>query len=146
MQREGSPSRFVAFPSALWKDGWFLSLSPLAKTLFIYLITCPECNPSGLFRLTLRDIITSTGIPPDYVRVTFFNLEPEVYYFPSRELVWVRNIVRIRKDYRDNPLYWEWALKYVFNPSVPGDIREEWLIYNEPHLRKHGLRVFKREA
>jgi len=53
--------------SDFWIDEYTANLDPIEKTLFIYLLTSPHGNISGIYQIPVRNIATDTGIEKEMV-------------------------------------------------------------------------------
>jgi hypothetical protein len=60
-----------------WDDSYIVRLSPSEKLLFLYLITNPLTNISGVYELPLRRVAFDTGIPADKVGAILKKLEED---------------------------------------------------------------------
>jgi len=49
--------------TSIWEDEKFLSLHPLAKLLYIYLLSNPLCRISGVYKISLRRMYQDTDLP-----------------------------------------------------------------------------------
>ncbi len=58
-----------------WDDSYITRLSPTEKLLFLYLITNPLTNISGVYELPLKRVAFDTGISADRVDAIFKKLE-----------------------------------------------------------------------
>ena len=53
--------------SDFWIDSYTAELDPIEKVLFVYLLTSPHGNISGIYQIPLRNIATDTGIEKEMV-------------------------------------------------------------------------------
>ena len=58
-----------------WDDSYITRLSPTEKLLFLYLITNPLTNISGVYELPLKRVAFDTGISADRAETIFKKLE-----------------------------------------------------------------------
>lgn len=82
--------------TSLWTDPTVKRLPPLAKLLFIYLITNGHTHVSGLYFLPMMYVAHETGIPLAELDTLFDTLSGAdlVKIDPDRELVWVVNMFK----------------------------------------------------
>jgi hypothetical protein len=80
----------------IWSDPDFESYSPKAKLLFIYLVTCPHRNESGLYSISLAKIAFECGMTAAEVEKSMAELSTrgKVMYDSATSVVWVVNAVR----------------------------------------------------
>lgn len=66
----------------IWKDEWFLDLSPQEKLLFIYLFSNSSTNLVGMYKIALRIIEFETGLPIEFVKQALdkFSKDGKVIY------------------------------------------------------------------
>ena len=60
-----------------WDDSYITRLTPTEKLLFLYLITNPLTNISGVYELPLKRVAFDTGISPDRADAIFQKLEKD---------------------------------------------------------------------
>ena len=79
---------------SLWKDEWFLDLSPEEKLLFIYLFSNESTSLAGIYKLAIKVICFETGLDIDFVHNALdkFTKQGKVYY--ENGVVWVVNMRR----------------------------------------------------
>lgn len=58
-----------------WDDSYITRLTPTEKLLFLYLLTNPLTNISGVYELPLKRVAFDTGIPSDKAEAIFKKLE-----------------------------------------------------------------------
>lgn len=58
-----------------WDDTYIMQLDPTEKLLFLYFLTNPLTNISGIYEITLRRISFDTGIDGNMVTVILLRLE-----------------------------------------------------------------------
>jgi hypothetical protein len=57
-------NKHIYFAVSFWDDEWVCSLKPLEKMLYLYLLTNPLTNISGVYKITDRRICFDTGLTP----------------------------------------------------------------------------------
>lgn len=85
-----SKHRFV--DTKFWNDEYILNLLPDEKLLFIYFLTSPLTNISGLYECPIKVISLHTGFDKDNLEVMLARFEPKIYYFNG--WVYVRNFIK----------------------------------------------------
>lgn len=82
--------------AATWSDPWFEELDPLAKLLFLYLITTGKQTNCGVFTVTQRTISYETGLSTDQIRRCMKLLVEggRVTWWSKESTVWVHNFYR----------------------------------------------------
>jgi len=58
-----SKKRYVS--TTFWRDEYVSNLDPIEKLLFLYLLTNPDTNISGVYQLPIKIMATDTGIDKD---------------------------------------------------------------------------------
>lgn len=116
---------------SIWKDEWFLELTPTEKLLFVYLFSNESASLSGIYKIALRVISFETCLPMKKVTDALrkFADMDKVYYQDG--VVWVKNLrkynrgsskvaTRIQKDLEEIP-YCELKEKYIayYDPDIP---------------------------
>ena len=83
-----------------WLDDYISNLDPVEKLLFLYFLTCPATDISGVYEVPLKTIATDTGIDHQTVAkiIKRFSRDKKVYYAKG----WV-GIVNFAKHQLDNP-------------------------------------------
>lgn len=71
----------------IWKDKWFLALSPDKQRLFLYLVTGPDTNPAGLFELDR--ILIVHGLRIKNYKKLLKEMTPKVKYDSDNDIVWI---------------------------------------------------------
>ena len=64
-----------------WKDSWISTLDPSERYLYIYLLTNPATNISGVYEITDKEISNDTGYTAEVIRVILdkFTQEKKCY-------------------------------------------------------------------
>jgi len=95
-----------------WDDTYIINLDPIEKLLFLYLLTNPLTNISGIYEISLRRIAFDTGIDSEMVTkiLSRFKVEKRVFYVEG----WI-----VIKNFIKNQ---------VLNPSVKQGIMREFKV------------------
>jgi hypothetical protein len=92
-----------------WDDSYIIKIDPIEKLLFLYFLTNPLTNISGIYEISLRRIAFDTGIDSEMVLKILNRLEADK-----------------KAIYRDG---WLWLVNFVknqnLNPSVISGIKRE---------------------
>ena len=82
--------------TAFWTDPAVRHLAPLDKLLFAYFITNPQARISGLYCISLPEIIHQTGLSKKRVGYGIDTLSESgfILWDTLSEVVWVRNMLR----------------------------------------------------
>ena len=66
----------------MWRDNYFENLDPIEKLLFIYFLTNPDTNISGIYEIQLKIIASDTGIDKEMLLKILkrFHKDQKVYY------------------------------------------------------------------
>jgi hypothetical protein len=83
-----------------WDDPYIAGLSPLEKLVFVYLITNPLTNISGVYELPLRRAAFDVGIEDEEIAIVFmkFEMDGKLIYLDG----WV-GVVNFIKHQSTNP-------------------------------------------
>ena len=73
----------------IWSDQWFQSLSRSSSFIFLYIITCPEINISGVFELPDRKIMFETNTTTAEVEQAKKDLSEKIIFFDG--WIYVKN-------------------------------------------------------
>lgn len=65
-----------------WKDTYIVNLDPTEKLLFMYFLTTPAANISGVYEIPLKEVAFDTGIDKDMVMKMLerFSRDKKIYY------------------------------------------------------------------
>jgi hypothetical protein len=99
----------------IWKDSWFLSLTPEEKLLFIYLFGNERASVAGIYELPMAVIAFETGLDETGIKISLeaFSTAGKVFY--ENDVVWVVNLrkyndsgsskvkIKIEKDFAAVP-------------------------------------------
>ena len=80
----------------IWSDPKFEGIMPNSKLLFVYLLTCPHRNESGLYNISLNKICFETSLSLGKVKESMSQLCQKglTQYDNEKEVVWVVNAVK----------------------------------------------------
>jgi len=116
----------------IWKDPWFLDLSPYGKLLFLYFCTNDSCNQCGCYQISLKVVSFETGLTLEQVEKVLPELEPKVKYFEKEQIVLILNFTRYQAN---NKEFWKSAYNKI--QEYPEHIRNLWLWHNRLYLQKY---------
>lgn len=85
-------SKHRLIDTKFWNDEYILNLLPDEKLLFIYFLTTPQTNISGLYECPIKIISLHTGFDKDNLAVMLTRFEPKIYYING--WVYVRNFIK----------------------------------------------------
>jgi len=78
----------------IWRDSWFMDLTPTERYFFIYLFSNDAASVCGLYRLDLRVIEFETGLDRDEIAELFDQFERDGKAYYRDGVVWVVNLQR----------------------------------------------------
>ena len=84
------PMKTRIIHTKLWDDDWFQSLPRASSRVFLYLLTCPDINISGVFELPDRKIIFHTGITSSELEQAKKDLSKRVIFY--KNWVYIKNV------------------------------------------------------
>jgi len=92
-----------------WDDNYIITLDPIEKMLFLYFLTNPLTNITGIYEISLRRIAFDTGIEMGAVSniLKRFKKDKRIYYADG--WLYIKNFVK----------------NQVLNPSIIGGIKNE---------------------
>jgi len=76
----------------IWRDDWFLELSPTEKLLFVYLFSNESTNLAGIYKLSTKHVELETGLSMIEVTETMSKFEDAGKIVHLDGYVWVRNL------------------------------------------------------
>ena len=78
----------------IWKDDWFVELTPNEKLLFIYLFSNSNSNLGGLYKISLKVMEFETGLSKEVIELTLqkFELSQRIVYRDG--IIWVVHMSR----------------------------------------------------
>ena len=77
---------------SIWKDEWFLELTPEEKLLFIYLFSNENTSIAGIYKIALRVIAFETNLELDFIKQTLTKFENDSKVTYRDGVVWVKNL------------------------------------------------------
>lgn len=68
-----------------WKDTYIINLDPTEKLLFIYFLTNPAANISGVYEIGIREVALDTGIDKEMIQKILdrFSRDKKIYYYEN---------------------------------------------------------------
>ena len=87
-------SRYEFVETAIWSDPVYEALGPHAKLVYLWSFTNPRCNLPGIYKVTLRQISTETGIRPRRVEEALEELEAARLLYFDGTFIFVRSRVK----------------------------------------------------
>jgi hypothetical protein len=94
-------SKYRIVNTKFWSDNFVSNLDPLEKLLWLYFLTNPFTEISGIYEITLKQIAMDTGIDRDNIqKVLLPRLKKagKIYYF-DEGWVYIRNFVKHQKAF-----------------------------------------------
>lgn len=76
----------------IWKDGWFLDLSPEEKLLFIYLFSNERTSVAGIYDISIKVIAFETDLDGKIIKAAFEKFAKAGKVFYEDGIVWVKNL------------------------------------------------------
>jgi len=61
--------------TSMWADGWFETISPIQKLVWIYLLTNSYTNMLGIYKVSIKRIIFETGLTGKQISDTLESFE-----------------------------------------------------------------------
>lgn len=77
-----------------WTDNYITTLDPVEKLLFLYFITNPLTNISGVYELPIKQIAFDSGIESDMVRKIVDRFERDGKVFLRDGWIGIRNFIK----------------------------------------------------
>ncbi|MFA6314948.1 MAG: hypothetical protein WC648_01080 [Candidatus Paceibacterota bacterium] len=76
-------ARLRVINTRFWNDDYIARLDPLERYLFLYFLTNPATDISGIYELPLRTVAAETGIEADMLKMMMdrFATDSKIYYF-----------------------------------------------------------------
>jgi hypothetical protein len=119
------------FDSGYWTDPFVQTLPLEGKALYVYLWTNNHCNQAGLYEITPETISFEMKLEKERISELMRLLEPKVKWYPSHNLVWVKNFL---KRQAKSSKFLQAAAKSLTTVHVNGAIKE-FLEYNLQRYR-----------
>ena len=100
---------------SIWKDAWFLGLTPEKKLLFVYLFSNSEASISGIYKIAFPVICFETGLAGEAVTAALDEFEKANKIMYADGVLWIKNmrkfhssqspkvLTRIRTDLENIP-------------------------------------------
>lgn len=82
--------------SSIWDEPWFHTFTPDAKLLFLYFVTSPLANPSGIYSILPGLIAAHTGLRGVRLDRALDGITERCCYDPDDGVVWVKNFLRVQ--------------------------------------------------
>jgi DnaD/phage-associated family protein len=77
---------------AIWRDDWFLELSPDEKLLFIYLFSNENTNLAGIYKLSIRHAQLETGMDAERITTLLALFESAGKVVHLDGYIWIKNL------------------------------------------------------
>lgn len=131
-------ARYSLIMNDMWIDREFRNLEPKGKLLYIYLLTNPYCNQSGLYRLPI-DIVELEVRASDLLlqdnHLWKYDKDNEVVYIPNylkyntaKTLLQIKGVASSIKSLPCTPLIVDFIANYVKNVSQDLTVFHESII------------------
>jgi hypothetical protein len=82
----------------IWKDEWFIELTPEEKMLFIYLFSNDLSSISGIYKIPIRVIVNETGISGECVLSALAKFEGQHKVIYRDGVMWIVNMEKYHKN------------------------------------------------
>lgn len=102
-----------------WDDSYIMSLDPIEKLLFLYLITNPLTNIAGIYEISAKRIGFDTGLDKDMVIKILGRFEADRKMFYRDGWVFIVNFI---KNQKKNPSVQEGIKREI--EALPSHIKE----------------------
>lgn len=83
---------------SIWKDAWFLSLTPEEKLLFVYLFSNSETNMAGIYKIAFPVICFETCLSGEFVKESLEKFENEEKIMYGDGVMWVKNMTKYHQS------------------------------------------------
>jgi len=80
-----------------WTDTYVINLDPIEKLLFLYALTNPHTNISGIYEISNRQIAFDTGIDKEMVEKIFQRFEKDIKMFYLNGWLAIINFINYQK-------------------------------------------------
>ena len=87
-------ANFRQIHTQIWKDDWFVDLTPEEKILFIYLFSNESSTICGLYKISLRIVSFETGLNMDFIMNALAKFETDKKVVYRDNVVWMVNMRR----------------------------------------------------
>lgn len=78
----------------IWRDPWFLDLSPASKCLFMYLFTNQSVSACGAMEISVSQIAFETKMPAKKVEAELIGFGNKILWLPESNIIVVRNFYK----------------------------------------------------
>lgn len=132
-----SKSRYIR--DSFWTDGYIERLSPDEKLMFLYLLTNPLCNVSGIYEIRSKRIGFDTGYDTEVVENILNRFVNDGKLFRIKDYLIITNFV---KNQSSNPSILQGVeriiqeLPHDIRQAVTGWVQEGLLYFTLPNLTK----------
>lgn len=82
----------------IWKDEWFIELSPEEKLLFIYLFSNDLASISGIYRIPLTVIANESGLSKTFIQQALKKFEQQQRVVYDEGTMWVVNMMKYHQS------------------------------------------------
>ena len=76
----------------IWKDNWFLDLTPEEKLLYVYLFSNELTSLSGIYQISLKVIAFETGLDYKWVVDAMLNFQAQGKIKYEDGYIWIKNL------------------------------------------------------
>lgn len=82
----------------IWKDEWYIDLSPKEKLIFVYLFSNELASISGIYKIPVRVISNETGVVYEDVLVILEDFERQGKIMYADGVLWVKNMSKFHAN------------------------------------------------
>lgn len=82
----------------IWKDEWYIELSPEEKLIFVYLFSNELASISGIYKIPVRVISNETGVRVEDVLLFLENFERAGKIMYADGVLWVKNMSKFHAN------------------------------------------------
>jgi hypothetical protein len=82
----------------IWKDEWYIDLSPEEKLIFVYLFSNELASISGIYKIPARVISNETGVSYEDVLIILENFEQAGKILYADGVLWVKNMSKFHAN------------------------------------------------
>ena len=84
-------AKFRYVNTQIWEDEWFISLDALEQHLFLYFLTNPSTNITGIYQIPLRRMQYDTGMDQEKIKKIIMRLSADGRIFYEQGWVIMKN-------------------------------------------------------
>lgn len=120
-----------------WKDNYIITLDPVEKLIFLYLLSNSQTNIAGVYEINIKEIANDTGIDKDMIQHIFkrFKKDKKVYYEKGYII-----LVNHLKHQNNNPKILIGAAEII--KLLPDEILKKMIGYGYPmHSLSHIIQL-----